>query len=399
MEKLTDYKSMAKRFRNVGVEQNVYKESYILFSNFLLQIKKTDIDMSYIPPAYSQDVQKCYNEIKKVATNYATTLGYNLEQCPTQMLDGLDGVVKLLSPAIDAAERLSKGESTNKFKDMMAVKDLLDTAAHFANRYSEQCEEIIDDINKFIDNGMLILQKDMNGLVSDFEKTSKTYEKSKKALKDQIEKLQAAAKSDTNAAFGLGVGTAVFLSLGLVVLGMTIATGGGTAPALVALVGMGAPCFVAGIFTVELFSEAHSVQAQINSITEQMSSYDKAIAQVDLYADGYNNLISQLEEVKKALETIKEEWQVLANEFTELSSKVNEGNDTLKDEEWRVLQNILNDIQQELDILETEIQKVDISGTTVTLADLNAEMSEEEMKVACEKAEQMPLLKYLRTAS
>ena len=148
-----------------------------------------------------------------------------------------------------------------------------------------------------------------------------------------------------------------------------------------------------------LFSEAHSVQEQIDSIMKQMDLYDRAIAQVDIYADGYNNMLSQFEDVKKALGIMKEEWQVLAEELTELSSKVDEGSDSLENEEWAELRNILSEIQKELNVLGAEIQKVNIADTKVSLADLNAEMSEEDLKAACEKAEQKPLLKYLRMAS
>ena len=58
MKRITDYKSLAKRFREIGVEQDEYKKSYITFSNFLLQMKNTYIDMAYIPVEYAPDVEK-----------------------------------------------------------------------------------------------------------------------------------------------------------------------------------------------------------------------------------------------------------------------------------------------------------------------------------------------------
>lgn len=398
MKRITDYKSLAKRFREIGVEQDEYKKSYITFSNFLLQMKNTYIDMAYIPVEYAPDVEKYYGEIKEVVSDYAATLGAHLEKYPGYMIEGLEDVIKVLTPAIDAAERLSRGESTDRLKDIMAVKKLLNTTANFANYYSELCGEIVDDINKFMNEEMLTLQTDMNGLVSELEKTSKTYKNSKKALKDQIAKLQDMAKSDTNAAFALMVGAGVFISLGLIVVGMA-ATGGSALPALLALAAIGTPALIAGTAVGVLFSEAHSVQEQIDSIMKQMDLYDRAIAQVDIYADGYNNMLSQFEDVKKALGIMKEEWQVLAEELTELSSKVDEGSDSLENEEWAELRNILSEIQKELNVLGAEIQKVNIADTKVSLADLNAEMSEEDLKAACEKAEQKPLLKYLRMAS
>lgn len=398
MKRITDYKSLAKRFREIGVEQDEYKKSYITFSNFLLQMKNTNINMAYIPVEYAPDVEKYYDEIKEVVSDYAATLGAHLEKYPGYMIEGLEDVIKVLTPAIDAAERLSRGESTDRLRDIMAVKKLLNTTANFANYYSELCGEIVDDINKFMNEEMLTLQTDMNVLVSELEKTSKTYKNSKRALKDQIAKLQDMAKSDTNAAFALMVGAGVFISLGVIVVGM-VATGGSALPALLALAAIGTPALIAGTAVGVLFSEAHSVQEQIDSIMKQMDLYDRAIAQVDIYADGYNNMLSQFEDVKKALGIMKEEWQVLAEELTELSSKVDEGSDSLENEEWAELRNILSEIQKELNVLGAEIQKVNIADTNVSLADLNAEMSEEELKAACEKAEQKPLLKYLRMAS
>lgn len=398
MKRITDYKSLAKRFREIGVEQDEYKKSYITFSNFLLQMKNTNINMAYIPVEYAPDVEKYYGEIKEVVSDYAATLGAHLEKYPGYMIEGLEDVIKVLTPAIDAAERLSRGESTDRLRDIMAVKKLLNTTANFANYYSELCGEIVDDINKFMNEEMLTLQTDMNVLVSELEKTSKTYKNSKKALKDQIAKLQDMAKSDTNAAFALMVGAGVFISLGVIVVGM-VATGGSALPALLALATIGTPALIAGTDVGVLFSEAHSVQEQIDSIMKQMDLYDRAITQVDIYADGYNNMLSQFEDVKKALGIMKEEWQVLAEELTELSSKVDEGSDSLENEEWAELRNILSEIQRELNVLGAEIQKVNIADTNVSLADLNAEMSEEELKAACEKAEQKPLLKYLRMAS
>ena len=333
-----------------------------------------------------------------MVSDYAATLGAHLEKYPGYMIEGLEDVIKVLTPAIDAAERLSRGESTDRLRDIMAVKKLLNTTANFANYYSELCGEIVDDINKFMNEEMLTLQTDMNVLVSELEKTSKTYKNSKKALKDQIAKLQDMAKSDTNAAFALMVGAGVFISLGVIVVGM-VATGGSALPALLALATIGTPALIAGTDVGVLFSEAHSVQEQIDSIMKQMDLYDRAITQVDIYADGYNNMLSQFEDVKKALGIMKEEWQVLAEELTELSSKVDEGSDSLENEEWAELRNILSEIQRELNVLGAEIQKVNIADTNVSLADLNAEMSEEELKAACEKAEQKPLLKYLRMAS
>lgn len=396
MGKFTSYQTLAKRFGKLGVEQNEYKESYMVFSEFLLGIKDSNIDIAYVPYEYTVDVQNCYNAIKTVAIKYSTTLGESLQKCPQQMKEGLEDIEMLLGPAIEAAERLSKGESSDELEDWFKIKKMLAVCADFAKTYSERCDEIAGDITAFKENELQEIQTNISNLVSNMIKSSDTYEECKENLKKEIEKLQDMAKQYTNTAIGLGIGVGVFMALGACVVGMALT--GGTAAGLIALAAVGIPCLIGGSVVAVLGIEAAEVQKQIDAITAQMSDYDKSIAQVDIYADTYNNMLNQIDEVQKALVTMGEEWEILGEEFNKLVSMVDNGQKSFDNEDWKAVYNIVKDIQGELGILSKEIDKVDISGTTVVKAELTCGMTEEEYKSACETAEQVPLLKYLRTA-
>lgn len=49
MSGFSDYKTIAKRFGAVGVEENVYKKCYMTLAEFLAGLKKVELDYRYFP--------------------------------------------------------------------------------------------------------------------------------------------------------------------------------------------------------------------------------------------------------------------------------------------------------------------------------------------------------------
>lgn len=49
MNGFSDYRTIAKRFGAVGVEQNVYKECYTTLADFLIGLKNVELDYQYFP--------------------------------------------------------------------------------------------------------------------------------------------------------------------------------------------------------------------------------------------------------------------------------------------------------------------------------------------------------------
>lgn len=397
MGRFSDYRSTLKRFSTIGVEQNEYKESYMQLANFLISLKDTNIDFAKFPTQqYREDAEKCYDMIRTVVTNYSLTLEHELEKVPSDMSKKLDEIVKIIAPAIDAAERMSK-EGSN-VQDIHTVIMLLGKAAGFAGMYGTICESILENLKTFKEDGLTDLNTDMKKLIDVISMSSSTYEQQKKELQKQIDILKGIAKDKTNGAIGLGVGIGLFLVLGAAAVIATVATGGGAAPALLIIAGVGVPCLIGGV-TIGVFGyQAEMAQKQIKEITAVMSAYDVSIAQLDTYGETYGEFIDQIDSIAEAVETIKEEWDKLAEELRELADLVEKSEDSIKVEEWAELVNFLKDMDTLIGELNSEINKICIDETMVSKGNFNFEMTDEEMQKECAGAKQLTLMQYLLTA-
>lgn len=210
--------------------------------------------------------------------------------------------------------------------------------------------------------------------------------------------MKGIAKDKTNGAIGLGVGIGLFLVLGAAAVIATVATGGGAAPVLLIIAGVGVPCLIGGAAIGVFGYQAEMAQKQIKEITSVMSAYDVSIAQLDTYGETYGEFIDQIDSIAKAVETIKEEWDKLAEELWELADLVEKSEDSINEEEWAELMNFLKDMDTLIEELNSEINKICIDETMVSKGNFNFEMTDEEMQKECAGAKQLTLMQYLLTA-
>ena len=397
MSGFSDYRTIAKRFGAVGVEQNVYKECYTTLADFLIGLKNVELDYQYFPNReYVNEAKEYESRISKVLSDYASTMDYQLNNLPKNMAVALERTMGLIGPAIEAAGRMAK-DGTN-IEDRQKIIIFLSDAGAFAENYAELCSILVDNLKKFKSEGLVELDEDMKKLIETVSGSSSTYKGLKKELQKQIDILKETVKDCTNGAIGAGVGTGLFLVLGAVAVIATIATAGATAPALVVLAAAGVPCLIGAAATGFLTYEAVAAQNQIKALTAAMSDCDVAIAQLDLYGQMYDGMIGQIDSVADAVETMGREWKMLADELEGLSKLVKDADDCTAGLKWAELEELLNSIDAAMRGLETEINKVRIDETVVSKGSFSFEMTEEEMQKECAEAEQVSLRRYLLSA-
>ena len=112
-------------------------------------VEQNQVSFSYIPADYRQQAQGYYDSILKIVQNYADTLGYELENMPSEMIDDLDKLDKNLAEAIPAALRLADNSSNDKRADKEARNDMTIRAKEMGLKSWDR------DIDRFIDSSRI----------------------------------------------------------------------------------------------------------------------------------------------------------------------------------------------------------------------------------------------------
>ena len=392
------------RLVHLCAEQTSYQQNYLTLAGFLIGLKNAEVSFSYIPADYRQQAQGYYDSILKIVQNYADTLGYELENMPSEMIDDLDKLDKNLAEAIPAALRLADNSSNDKRADKEAVNDAIDQAIHFVNKATEDLGIIIANLNSFYqgkkpegeDGALLDLENDMNAFIEQLDASLDYDHDARERIEKIIQELQRkiANSNKTLAGLGLTSGVSIFLAAGSVVLA---AATGSAAPLVLA----GALAFVAavaagGVIGFSVFIS--ELQEELNEYAKNLKDIDYSLVQLDLMRSVYSGFVGQVSDVINSVEAIKAEWLGLGKDLIAMRSAVNEASDDVDCKLWGEVADDLATISDTANKARQHIEKLDVSKVKVTDGNYNYTMSQSDLQTVFDNSKKLKLSTYLMIA-
>ena len=383
--------------------QSTYQKAYIVLANYMTGIRKTTLNTSYLPADKQSDAKQCYDAIQEVVSDYARTIGSDLKNVPTDMLNQMSKIINRLPNAIEAASRLNRGEGSQE--DYAVVYKVLHDSLRFAKAGIENCEIMIDNVNTFIngkgnnDAYLKVIEDNANSLVKMMADSSKDYHSQIANLQKMIDDLNKEIRNLNNAEIGTGVGVGVFLALGVCVIGAMV-TGGAGAPLITLAIGvMGVALAAGGIAFGFETSQVHKLQAMIDEYGKEIDVCNAAIFQLDLMSQSFSGMVNSLDEVKNALNTIKAAWEALETDMNELLDEVEQAENDYDSEVWDSVVSELNTITNIFnDKIKVKVEAMDISNIVVSDATYDFTLSNEEVQKMYDQSEKIDFVRYLRTA-
>ncbi|MBQ3657359.1 MAG: hypothetical protein II956_11025 [Bacteroidales bacterium] len=388
-------------------QQLSYVQAYEILNAFFVLIKETTISISSFPTDYQKTVGDCFDKIKIVVSNYATTLGNSLKVVPQQMINDLDIIMPFINEALAASLRLVEEDNdSDTFNDEVSLYKGLSKASAFCNSFSSVCNDIVIQLDKFYQEGgdgcdLASIEVNMRELIYNIEQSCSEYANEENELTKEINKLKEQMKTKITAAVGTGIGVGVFVTLGIAAIAL-MATGGAGAPVIIPSAILVVGVLAAGATTVGIFGkQASDTQKLINEKSGRLSTVASNLEILKGYHQDYVTNLKYLGELKNAVTRMSEEWRFVSNELSVMASEVQKAVKEaykIEDVDLDFISNELQTIVSSANTLHKKLEVLNVEETKVSTAKLNISMSEQEAKSIFENSGTIDILTYLRVA-
>ena len=398
---------ISKHFMRMAEQQLSYAQAYEILNAFFVLIKGTTISISSFPTNYQESVGDCFDKIKTVVSNYATTLGNSLKVVPKNMINDLNFIMPFITNALEASLRLVKGENDSQtFNDEVLLYKGLSKASAFCNSFSDVCNDIVLRLDKFYQEGvdgcdLASIEENMRELIDNIEKSCSEYTNEKSELTKEINSLKEQMKTKISAAVGTGIGVGIFVTLGIAAIAL-MATGGAGAPVIIPSAVLVVGVLAAGATTVGIFGkQASDAQKLINEKSSRLSTVESNLEILKGYHQDYVTNLKYLDEVKNAVTRMAEEWRFVSKELSVMASSVQKAVEEayqIEDVDLKLISGELQTIVSSANTLHDKLEVLNVEETKISTAKLNISMSEQEANSLFENSETIDLLTYLRVA-
>ena len=392
---------LAVRFARLGQSGDAYQQAYLVLAKYMIDLTNATIDYASLPTAYQKEASQCFNTIKEVEGTYAQTLGNDLKRVPQQMMNDFMAMALLLTPAIEAAERLAGGSDCDD--DVKAVNDFIKKAIRFAEDGITNCGYVIKNVDAFTKgNGkeayLKVIEDNATRLVQIMADSTKDYEQQVAAVKALIDELNGEIRNLSNAQLGTSLGVGVFLALAAFSIGAMIVGGAGAGLTLTAI---GVTSIAVGAGATAIFScsrRIKAIQEEIEKQSQQIDTLNAAILQFDLMSDQFSQMVTSLDDVRSALLVIQDSWSGLNDELTEMQTEVKQINRDKNKEQWQTVADELRATATVLSEVQEHIKRLNEADLKVSVGAYNFDMSDDQLAAAYAEYNQVEFIEYLRTA-
>lgn len=370
----------------------VTNEEYVKALEYVRKYTVAIKNVYQIPPLHcgmdiQKSIQECADAMYQEAAKWAS----------------IEGVLDLYEPStenyVKQVERFSKEcifyidkiEQDPRYIEDLCMK--LNDAARYAYEIQNEIEICKNNLEKYATDGVKAISENLETIEQQLMAGEDVDQDHIDQLKKDIESMEneiAKLEASIAALAGLGiVGSSIGIILGFLLGGWMVGVAVG--------IGFGVAIGASGYLISLNNDKINACNNKIESDLAQINVYEQDVATIQQLERQFNGFLDNIENMKKALDTINTAWGTLAQDSEEMISDIKAAAYDLKTEEWEAMKNELNEIVSVCEKFDEHIKVVKVGDATVTTAQIEFGMSAEEIEAAVNAAEQVPYVKYMMT--